>query len=318
MGEEPLYIKQCGATERVDPYASPARPMWQSPIVENIQRQQRAYKNFWPYGQVSLFSDSASKNGIALWPNLSEKGVGLHVQYASELRWIFNQSFPTENLVVNARDLSNHLIQRCIHLNITMTVKHTHQAERINSLAKILNKKASIRLQVKLELIRPEIYPSLAERITSFFIKFSAKKYNTHTHNLLRIATQIQTLAYTKLNGLHVYCNEAQRTRNITGNMVALAIFLSKLSKACSGYQAKELILQGRFFKFRPAASTAFFCDCRIFNIETFAQLLLCKFRSSLIKEEVKLAGITLRFIYNDAHAKSPLYLKQRQQAQLS
>ena len=310
VGEELLYIEQCRATELVHPCASPVRPMWHSPIVENIQRQQRAYKNFWPYGEVSLFSARETKNSIALWPTLSEKGIGLHIQYASELRWVFKQCLPTENLVINARDLSNHLIQKCIHLNITMTVEHTHQAERINTLAKTLNKKASIRLQVKLELIRPEMSPSLGERLRSF----SGKKNPSHTHNFLQTGKQILALAHIKLNGLHVYCNEAQKTRNIARHMIVLGIFISKLSKAWGGFQPKELILQGIFFKFRPAASTAFFCDYKIFNIELFAQLLLSKFRNSLIKEELKLAGMTLRIIYNDAHANSILYLDQRQQ----
>ncbi len=277
VGEELLYIGECRATKLVDPYASPTKPMWQSPIVENIQRQQRAYKNFWPYGEVSLFGASETQNSITLWPTLSEKGVGLHIQYASELRWVFNQCLPTENLVVNARDLSNHLIQKCIHLNITMTVEHTHQTERINTLAKTLNKKANVRLQVKLELIRPEMSPSLGERLRSF----AGMKNPSHTHNLLQTGKEILALAHIKLNGLHVYCNEAQKTRNIARHMTVLGIIISKLSKAWGGYQPKELILQGRFFKFCPAASTAFFCDHQVFNIELFAQLLLTKFRNT-------------------------------------
>jgi len=318
LAEEPLYSNVAGTTEQFQPFSTATKVGEKSLIAENIQRQQKAYKNFWPYGEVSLFSSSAAKNNIALWPVLCEKGVGVHVQSARELRWLFTHDLSSKNIVVNARDLSNQLIQECIHKNITMTVKNIHQAERISVLAKALGKKANIRLQINLGLIRPEISPNIGERFSNLLSFFTGKKSNGHTHNLLQTGTHILTMANINLNALHVYCDESQKTKSIERHMAVLALLISKLSKTWDGYQPKELILQGSFFNFRPVASTAFFCEYKVFNIETFAQLLLTKFRNTLIREKVKLQGIALVISYDNAKTNSVSHLNPRHQEKLS
>jgi len=318
FAEEPLYSDAGGVIEQFQYIGSRVRVVSQSLVAENIHRQQKAYKNFWPYGEVSLFSDSAVKNNIALWPVLCEEGVGVHVQSARELRWVFTHDLPSKNIVVNARDLSNQLIQKCIHLNIAMTVKNTLQAERISTLAKALGKTAIIRLQINLGLIRPEISPNISERSSRLISFFTKKETNGHANDLLKTGTQILTLANIKLNGFHVYCDENQKTKNIEKYMTVLALLISKLCKTWHGYQPKELILQGEFFNFRPVASTAFFCEYKVFNIETFAQLLLAKFRNTLIKEEVKLQGIALVISYDNAKTNSVSHLNPRHQEKLS
>ena len=318
FAEEPLYSNAGGTTELLQPFSSATKVGEKSLIAENIQRQQKAYKNFWPYGDISLFSSNTVKNNIALWPVLCEEDVGIHVKSARELRWLFTHDLPSKKIVVNARDLSNQLIQKCIHKNITMTVKDIHQAERISVLAKALGKTAIIRLQINLGLIRPEINPNISERFSRLISFFTKKETNGHANNLLKTGTQILTLANIKLNGFHVYCDENQKTRCLEKYMAVLAILISKLSKTWHGFQPKELILQGEFFNFRPVASTAFFCEYKVFNIETFAQLLLAKFRNTLIKEEVKLQGIALVISYDNSQTNSVSHLNSFNQEQLS
>ncbi len=318
FGEEPLYSSADGTTEVLHPFSTATKVGEKNLIAENIHRQQKAYKNFWPYGEVSLYSSSTAKNNIALWPILCEEGVGVHVKSARELRWVFTHDLPSKKIVVNARDLSNQLIQKCIHKNITMTVKDIHQAERISVLAKALGKTAIIRLQFNLGLIRPEMSPNISERFSRLISFFTKKETNGHANDLLKTGTQILTLANIKLNGFHVYCDENQKTRCLEKYMAVLALLISKLSKAWHGYQPKELILQGRFFNFRPVTSTGFFCECKVFNIETFAQLLLAKFRNTLIREKVKLQGIALVISYDHAKTNSVSHLKPRHQEKLS
>ncbi len=243
-----LYIEECDTTKLVKNFGSPLFVVSEQQLRENVKRFSSAFSQFWPDGPVDILPANKANWNTAVRTILSEEGAGADIYSEGELHSALQCNVDPNLISVNGGGKSDQMLKKCIESDVRITVEDLDEPERINQIAKSLNKVAKIRFRVKPDF--PNLWKRTDFSLESASIDIGIQVYKSGipAQYLETLGKQVLKMKHIELTGLHFHGGRHSNSLWYwKGMMKRYAQLVTHLCDAWGGYRPKELDIGGGF-----------------------------------------------------------------------
>ena len=243
-----LHIEECDTTRLIEQFGSPLFVMSEQQLRGNFRRFKSAFSKHWPNGQVDVLPANKANWNTAVRTILSEEGAGADIYSEGELYSALNCDTNPELISVNGGGKSDAVLRQCIKAGVRITVEDLDEPERINKIAKSLNKSAQIRFRVKPDF--PNLWKRTDFSLESASIDLGIQVYKSGipAQYLEELGKQVLQMENVEMTGIHFHGGRHSNSLWYwKGMMKRYAQLVLHLCKAWGGYQPKELDIGGGF-----------------------------------------------------------------------
>lgn len=245
---EHLYIEGCDTNDLVKEYGSPLFVVSEQQLRRNVKRFKAAFSKFWPDGPVDILPANKANWNTAVRTILSEEGAGADIYSEGELYSALQCNVDPSLISVNGGGKSDAMLKQCIEADVRITVEDIDEPERINQLAKSLNKVAKIRFRVKPNF--PNLWKRTDFSLESASIDLGVQLYKSGipAQYLEELGKQVLKMENVEMTGIHFHGGRHSNSLWYwKGLMKRYAKLVLHLCKAWGGYLPKELDIGGGF-----------------------------------------------------------------------
>ncbi|MCG8673243.1 MAG: hypothetical protein MI867_27895 [Pseudomonadales bacterium] len=251
-----LFIEERDTTQLVEEFGSPLFVVSENQLRRNYRRYHKAFKKYWPYGPVDVLPANKANWNTAVRTILSEEGAGADIYSQGELYSALKCNVKPELISVNGGGKSDEMLRQCIQAGVRITIEDVDEPQRINDIAKSLNKVAKVRFRVKPDFPNLWKKTDFALESTSIDIAIQVYKSGIPAEYLEELGKQVLQMKHVELVGLHFH---AGRNHNSLwfwrGLMKRYGQLVVHLCKAWGGYKPQELDIGGGFASYRDPHS---------------------------------------------------------------
>ena len=243
-----LFIEGCDTVDLVEQFGSPLFVVSEDQLRRNVHRYQSAFDAHWPDGPVELLPANKANWNTAVRMVLSQEGVGADIYSEGELASALKCDVRRDIISVNGGGKSDDMLTQCIKADVRITVEDLDEPERINKIAKSLNKVAKIRFRVKPDF--PNLWKKTDFALESLSIDMGIQIYKSGipAQYLEDLGKQVIAMENVELTGLHFHGGRHHNSLWYwRGMMKRFALLVLHLTKAWGGYKLKELDIGGGF-----------------------------------------------------------------------
>lgn len=243
-----LFIEEIDANELVEKYGSPLFVSSEKKLRENCRLYKDEFQKHWPDGEVDVLPAHKANWNKAIRTILSEEGVGADIYSEGELLSALECSAKPELISVNGGGKSNEMLKRCIEAGVRITVEDLDEPERINQIAKSLNKTAKIRFRVKPNFSNLWKRTDFALESTSIDMGIQVYKSGIPEQYLVELGKQVLKMKNVEMTGIHFHGGRHSSSLWYwKGMMKRYAQLIGHLTREWGGYKLKELDIGGGF-----------------------------------------------------------------------
>ena len=251
-----LFMEECDAVRLVEEFGSPLFVVSENQLRRNYRRYHGAFQRHWPFGPVDVLPANKANWNTAVRMILSEEGAGADVYSQGELYSALKCRVKPELISVNGGGKSDEMLRQCIEAGVRITVEDVDEPQRINSIAKGLNRTATIRFRVKPDFPNLWRRTDFALESTSIDTAIQIYKSGIPAEYLEELGKQVLKMDHVKLLGLHFHAGRNHSSLWFwRGLMRRYGQLVVHLYKAWGSYKLQELDIGGGFASYRDPHS---------------------------------------------------------------
>ncbi len=243
-----LFVDAIDTNDLVEKFGSPLFVVSEKAIKENFTRFKKAFSKYWPNGPVDILPANKANWNTAVRTILSSEGAGADIYSEGELFSALTSNINPELVSVNGGGKSEAMIIKCIKEGVRITVEDLDEPERINRIAKSLNKIAKIRFRVKPDF--PNLWKRTDFALESLSIDLGIQVYKSGipAQYLESLGKKVLAMEHVELTGLHFHGGRHHNSLWFwKGLMKRYAQLVAHLCQVWGGYKPKELDIGGGF-----------------------------------------------------------------------
>ena len=243
-----LHIEERDTNDLLEEFGSPLFVVSEQQLRNNYQRFHKAFAKHWPNGEVDVLPANKANWNTAVRTVLSEEGAGADIYSEGELHSALRCNTKPDLISVNGGGKSDDVLRQCIEADVRITVEDLDEPERINSIAKSLNKIAKIRFRVKPDF--PNLWKRTDFSLESASIDLGIQVYKSGipAQYLEDLGKQVLKMENVEMTGIHFHGGRHSNSLWYwKGMMKRYAQLVLHLCEAWGGYQPKELDIGGGF-----------------------------------------------------------------------
>lgn len=243
-----LFMEGCDTTKLVKDFGSPLFVISEQQLRENFRRYKKAFSTYWPDGPVDILPANKANWNTAVRSLLSEEGAGADIYSEGELYSALRCNVNPDLISVNGGGKSDQMLRQCIEAGVRITVEDLDEPERINRIAKSLDKIAKIRFRVKPDF--PNLWKRTDFALESASIDMGIQIYKSGipAQYLPELGRQVLNMDHVEMTGIHFHGGRHSNSLWYwKGMMKRYAQLVIHLCKEWGGYIPKELDIGGGF-----------------------------------------------------------------------
>lgn len=243
-----LFMEGCDTTKLVEDFGSPLFVVSEQQLRRNVKRYKAAFSKYWPDGEVDILPANKANWNTAVRTILSQEGAGADIYSEGELHSALECNTNPNLISVNGGGKPDHMLKKCIEEGVRITVEDLDEPERINQIAKSLNKVAKIRFRVKPDFPNLWKRTDFALESTSIDMGIQLYKSGIPAQYLEELGKQVLKMDHVEMTGIHFHGGRHSSSLWYwKGMMTRYAQLVVHLCKAWGGYQPQELDIGGGF-----------------------------------------------------------------------
>lgn len=243
-----LFMDDWDTTKLVEEFGSPLFVVSEQQLRRNVKLYQQAFSKYWPDGAVEILPANKANWNTAVRTILSQEGAGADIYSEGELHSALECNTRPDLISVNGGGKSDHMLKQCIQANVRITVEDLDEPERINKIAKSLNKVAKIRFRVKPDFPNLWKRTDFALESTSIDMGIQLYKSGIPAQYLEQLGKDVLKMEHVEMTGIHFHGGRHSNSLWYwKGMMTRYAQLVVHLCKAWGGYQPQELDIGGGF-----------------------------------------------------------------------
>jgi len=243
-----LFVEGCDTTKLVKEFGSPLFVVSEQQLRDNFKRYKNAFSKYWPHGPVDILPANKANWNTAVRSLLSEVGAGADIYSEGELHSALQCNVKPDLISVNGGGKSDEMLRQCIEAGVRITVEDLDEPERINCIAKSLNKIAKIRFRVKPDFPNLWKKTDFALESTSIDMGIQLYKSGIPAQYLPELGRQVLKMEYVEMTGIHFHGGRHSNSLWYwKGMMKRYAQLVVHLCKEWGGYVPEELDIGGGF-----------------------------------------------------------------------
>ena len=243
-----LFMEGCDTTKLVEQFGSPLFVVSEQQLRRNFKRYKKAFSQYWPDGEVDILPANKANWNTAVRTILSQEGAGADIYSEGELHSALACHTDPALISVNGGGKSDDMLQKCIEADVRITVEDLDEPERINRIAKSLDKVAKIRFRVKPDFPNLWKRTDFALESTSIDMGIQLYKSGIPAQYLEELGKKVLKMDNIEMTGIHFHGGRHSNSLWYwKGMMSRYAQLVVHLCKAWGGYQPKELDIGGGF-----------------------------------------------------------------------
>jgi diaminopimelate decarboxylase len=243
-----LFVEGCDTTKLVKEFGSPLFVISEQQLRDNFKRYKTAFMKHWPHGPVDILPASKANWNTAIRSLLSEEGAGADIYSEGELLSALQCKVNPDLISVNGGGKSDEMLNKCIEAGVRITVEDLDEPERINRIAKSLNKVAKIRFRVKPDF--PNLWKKTDFALESASIDMGIQLYKSGipAQYLPELGRQVLKMEHVEMTGIHFHGGRHSNSLWYwKGMMKRYAQLVVHLCNEWGGYVPEELDIGGGF-----------------------------------------------------------------------
>lgn len=243
-----LFIEECDTSTLLDKHGSPLFVVSEQKLRDNYRRFHSAFSKHWPDGPLDVLPANKANWNTAVRTILSQEGAGADIYSEGELHSALACKTKPELISVNGGGKTDAVLRRSIEAGVRITIEDLDEPERINRIAKSLNKIAKVRFRVKPDF--PNLWKRTDFSLESASIDLGIQVYKSGipAQYLESLGKQVLAMDHVEMTGIHFHGGRHSNSLWYwKGMMKRYAQLVLHLCKAWGGYQPKELDIGGGF-----------------------------------------------------------------------
>ncbi len=289
-----LFIEDCDVASLAEQFATPLFVISESHLRSNLRRYKKAFKHFWPEGQVRIMPAIKASPILAVRRVLSDEGCGCDVFGPGELEGALRGGVDPEAISVNGSIKDRTIIRRAIEVGARIVLDSPRELELCEEEAAKLNKIARVMFRIKpfmseLET-KSDFMPDAEIREMTQMIK-----YGIPTSEVLPMGPRAVELAHIEPIGIHVHMGRHSKKMEVWQAWVRHCVLLTKrLGDSMGGWTPQEVDFGGGFPSFPDKDTDVYVQGYEGPSVEEYAKGITESFRDAMREADMDPTGITI------------------------
>lgn len=243
-----LFMDEIDVNQLVEEYGSPLFVTSETQLRNNFRLYKESFQKYWPEGEVDILPAHKANWNKAVRMILSEEGAGADIYSEGELISALECNTHPDLVSVNGGGKSDDVLKRCIEADVRITVEDIDEPERINRIAKSLNKIAKIRFRVKPNFSNLWKRTDFALESVSIDLGIQVYKSGIPEQYLAELGKQVIQMENVEMTGIHFHGGRHSSSLWYwKGMMKRYAQLIGHLTREWNGFKFKEIDIGGGF-----------------------------------------------------------------------
>jgi len=200
-----LCVEECDAAGLARRFGTPLYVISEDQLCRNLRRIGEAFAAVWAPGDVGLLPSIKANHALALRWILTREGAGCDVFGPGELDVALRCGVPPARISLNGSVKGDALLERAIGAGVRITLDSLDEWERVNALARRLNRQATVRFRVRPDLSHLMMPTDFLAEEVPIALAAAAYKPGIATEELLSLPSAALGGRHVRVSGLMVH-----------------------------------------------------------------------------------------------------------------